>query len=69
MTTLPALAGARRARARIDATLAWGIDLHTGESGRPHHSIADADLLDPFTDRPDLNAIVAVEPHGPDLVP
>jgi len=52
---------------RAVAKLAWGIDLHTGESGQVHESIADKDLIDPFTGRPDLDAVVAVEPHGRDF--
>ena len=52
---------------RAAAKLAWGVDLHTGESGRVHESIADKDLIEPFTSRPDLDAVVAVEPHGHDF--
>jgi hypothetical protein len=54
-------------RVRVDAMLAWGVDLHTGQDGQVHESVAGKDLIDPFTDRPDLNAAVAVEPHGRDL--
>jgi hypothetical protein len=56
--------GTGYARARIDAKLAWGIDLHAVQPGQVHESIAGTDLTDPFTERPDLDAVVAVEPHG-----
>jgi hypothetical protein len=52
---------------RVDAKLAWGIDLHTGPAGQVHESIADRDLIEPFQDRPDLDAVVATEPHGRDF--
>ena len=48
-------------------TLAWGVDLHTGPGGEVHESLAEAELIDPFTGRPDLQAVVATEQHGPDF--
>jgi hypothetical protein len=45
--------------------MAWGVDLHTGQAGGLHESVAGADLTDPFTDRPDLDAVVGTVPHGP----
>jgi hypothetical protein len=54
-------------RARAEVKLAWGVDLHTSESGGLHESIAGADLIDPFWDRPDLDAVVGTEQHGPDF--
>jgi hypothetical protein len=53
-------------RARAAAKLAWGVDLRTGESG-VHESVAGRDLIDPSMGRPDLDAVVAVEPHGRDF--
>jgi hypothetical protein len=53
-------------RVRVDATLAWGVDLHAAV-GQVHPSIADKDLVEPFAGRPDLDAVVVVEPHGRDL--
>ena len=50
-------------RQRIDAKLAWGVDLHD-ESGQVHESLAGADLVEPFRDQPALDAVVGVEPHG-----
>jgi hypothetical protein len=55
------------ALARTDAKLAWGVNLHTGEAGQVHESLEGADLIDPLSERPDLSAVVAVEPHGHDL--
>jgi hypothetical protein len=52
-------------RARAEVKLAWGVDLHTSETGGLHESIADADLIDPFEDRSDLDAAVGTEQHGP----
>lgn len=49
---------------RVDAKLAWGVDLHTGQGRQVHESVAYKDLVDPFTGRPDLEEAVAVEPHG-----
>jgi hypothetical protein len=54
-------------RARAEVKLAWGVDLHTSESGGLHESIADSDLIDPFVGRPDLDEIVGTEQHGPDF--
>jgi hypothetical protein len=54
-------------RPPAEVKLAWGIDLHTSESGGLHESIADLDLTDPFEDRPDLDEIVSTEQHGPDF--
>jgi hypothetical protein len=51
-------------RARVDAKLAWGVDLHTGQGRRVHESVADKDLIEPFAGRPDLEDVVAVEQHG-----
>jgi len=45
--------------------MAWGVDLHTSPAGGLHESIAGADLFDPFTGRPDLDAVVGMVPHGP----
>lgn len=47
--------------------LAWGVDLHTSPGGEVHESLAEAELIDPFTERPDLEAVVATEQHGPDF--
>jgi len=52
-------------RARVDVKLAWGVGLHT-QSGRVHDSLAGTDLTGPFTARPDLDAVVAIEPCGRD---
>jgi hypothetical protein len=54
-------------RVRVDARLAWGVDLHTGNNGQVHESVAGKDLIEPFTGRPDLDPVVAVEPHSRDL--
>lgn len=54
-------------RARAEARLAWGVDLHTSESGELHESIGDIDLIDPFAGRPDLDEVVGTEQHGPDF--
>jgi hypothetical protein len=62
----PAGAGAF-GRARAEVKLAWGVDLHTSESGGPHESVAGLELIDPFGERPDLEAVVGTEQHGPDF--
>ncbi len=36
---------------RIDVKLGSGVDLHAGQPGRVHESIAGMDLTDPFTGR------------------
>jgi len=59
-------AGTGYAWVRAVAKLAWGVDLHT-ESGQVHESVAGKDLIEPFTGRPDLGEVVAVEPHGRDF--
>jgi hypothetical protein len=51
-------------RVRVDAKLAWGVDLHAGQGRRVHESVADRDLTDPFAGLPGLEDVVAVEPHG-----
>jgi hypothetical protein len=50
-------------RQRVYAMLAWAVDLHD-ESGQVHPSLAGKDLIEPFGDRPALDAIVAVEQDG-----
>jgi hypothetical protein len=50
-------------RQRIYAMLAWAVDLHD-ESGQVHQSLAGKDLIEPFGDQPDLEAVVAVEQDG-----
>jgi hypothetical protein len=50
-------------RLRAEAKLAWAVDLHT-LSGHVHRSLAGTDLTDPFAARPDLDAVVGVEPRG-----
>lgn len=54
-------------RARAEVKLAWGVDLHTSESGELHKSVAGLELIDPFDERPDLDAVVGTEQHGPDF--
>jgi hypothetical protein len=54
-------------RARAEVKLAWGVDLHTSQAGELHESVGYIDLTDPFTSRPDLDAVVGTEQHGPDF--
>jgi len=48
MTALRSRAGTGYPRTRSHATLARGIDLHTGQTGRVHQSMAAQYLTDPF---------------------
>lgn len=52
----------------VVVTLAWGVDLHTSPGGGRHESLSEVELINPFTERPDLEAVVATEQHGRDLV-
>jgi hypothetical protein len=56
-------------RSRAEVKLAWGVDLHTSRAGELHESIAEsiteAEVTGPFADRPDLDAVVGTEQHGP----
>jgi hypothetical protein len=54
-------------RARAEVKLAWGVDLHTSQSGELHESVGALDLIDPFISRPDLDAVVGTEQHGLDF--
>lgn len=65
--TGPGRTGPGYTRVRIDVKLAWGTGLHAGQPGQVHESLAGVDLTGPFTARPGLDAVIAVEPHGRDL--
>jgi hypothetical protein len=51
MVSRPAAAGTF-GRARAEVRLAWGVDLHTSESGELRVSVADLVLIDPFDEGP-----------------